>query len=173
MDGRHAFAPTTLGLTREILRLYPEVCICHGKPQASYVCCHSYNEYFIYQQLASVCPSCINKSRIKGRYIQRNINSAKKKKRTIFHDGDREDFANYLCCCGVCARYGCNCYVILARNLVAISICDTNVKGSASSSIFAGVVSWLAFVVVLFTGHENGDKKRKTKRRHCWMKQTL
>ena len=38
------------------------------------------------------------------------------------------------------------------------------------------VVSWFAFVVAIFMGHENGDDKGKPRddtSKECWMKQTL
>ena len=33
-------------------------------------------------------------------------------------------------------------------------------------AFLARVVSWLAFVLAIFMGHENGDKQRPAKRRH-------
>ena len=39
-------------------------------------------------------------------------------------------------------------------------------KGLFHPACLARVVSWFAFVVANFMGHENGDKQRSAKRRH-------
>ena len=39
-------------------------------------------------------------------------------------------------------------------------------KGLFHPACLARVVSWFAFVVAVFMGHENGDKQRLVKRRH-------
>ena len=39
-------------------------------------------------------------------------------------------------------------------------------KGLFHPACLARVVSWFAFVVAIFMGHENGDKQRLAKRRH-------
>ena len=39
-------------------------------------------------------------------------------------------------------------------------------KGLFHPACLARVVSWFAFVVAIFMGHENGGKQKPTKRRH-------
>ena len=39
-------------------------------------------------------------------------------------------------------------------------------KGLLHPACLARVVSWFAFVVAIFMGHENGGKQKPTKRRH-------
>ena len=41
-----------------------------------------------------------------------------------------------------------------------------DLKGLFHPACLARVVSWFAFVVAIFMGHENGDKQRATKSRH-------
>ena len=41
-----------------------------------------------------------------------------------------------------------------------------DLKGLFHPACRARVVSWFAFVVAIFMGHENGDKQRLAKRRH-------
>ena len=41
-----------------------------------------------------------------------------------------------------------------------------DLKGLFHPACLARVVSWFAFVVAIFMGHENGDKQRPAKRRH-------
>ena len=41
-----------------------------------------------------------------------------------------------------------------------------SLKGLFHRACLARVVSWFAFVVAIFMGHENGDKQRATKSRH-------
>ena len=51
-----------------------------------------------------------------------------------------------------------------------------NLKALFHLAFLARVVSWLAFVVAIFMGHENGDNKGKPgggTYKECWMKQTL
>ena len=51
-----------------------------------------------------------------------------------------------------------------------------NLKGMFHPACLARVVSWIAFVVAIFMGHENGDNKGNSRDdtcKECWMKQTL
>ena len=41
-----------------------------------------------------------------------------------------------------------------------------DLKGLFHPACLARVVSWFAFVVAIFMGHENGDKQMPAKRRH-------
>ena len=41
-----------------------------------------------------------------------------------------------------------------------------SLKALFHPACLARVVSWFAFVVAIFMGHENGDKQRETKSRH-------
>ena len=44
--------------------------------------------------------------------------------------------------------------------------CTLPLKGLFHPACLARVVSWFAFVVAIFMGHENGDKQKPTKSRH-------
>ena len=49
-------------------------------------------------------------------------------------------------------------------------------KGLFHPAFLAGVISWLAFVVAIYTAHENGENKgqaRDDTYKECWMKQSL
>ena len=43
---------------------------------------------------------------------------------------------------------------------------ERDLKGLFHPACLARVVSWFAFVVAIFMGHENGDKQKPTKSRH-------
>ena len=43
-------------------------------------------------------------------------------------------------------------------------LCSKKLKGLFHPACFARVVSWFAFVVAIFLGHENGDKQRPAER---------
>ena len=47
-----------------------------------------------------------------------------------------------------------------------VKLITFSLKGLFHPAFLARVVSWLAFVVAIFMGHENGDKQRPAKRRH-------
>ena len=62
---------------------------------------------------------------------------------------------------------------LLSDCQASLNICDIsakrnfpNLKGPFHPAFLARVVSWFAFVVAIFMGHENGDKQRLAKRRH-------
>ena len=47
-----------------------------------------------------------------------------------------------------------------------LSLMHSILKALFHPACLARVVSWLAFVVAIFMGHENGDKQRPAKKRH-------
>ena len=56
--------------------------------------------------------------------------------------------------------------LLVLDSFILMSITHCSLKDLFHPACLACVVSWFAFVVAIFMGHENGDKQRATKTQH-------